>query len=297
MAGSARDAVAADASMRPSSVSTSPSALVGGENATSSEITAQVRPESEPGCQQSLAAEQNIRALSRVRPSYRVELTTKQRHAHEAKAVVLDDISAVITCWAQDARDIAAGNATRIEESQFPADLIDSIMQSASALREHNSHELTRLGTSQEDIRRSAEHQASNIVREVAMIARTARVGSGTGGRTKQEASHMERDSSPLPPTSLPAVKSSRPRRSPPPRAAGSALRGPIAATTCIKAPLAVPQHDRPLSDKLYDISVRRQQHQQQIRQLQQLQQQQQQQQLQREYMTQYMTELGYQLT
>ena len=159
MAGSARDAVAADASIGPSSVSSSPSAFAGGEIATSSDFTANVRPESEPGCQHSFAAEQNIRSLSRVRPSDRVELTTKQRQAHEAQAIVLDDISAVITGWAQDARDIAAGNTTSIVESQFPADLIDSIMHSASALRGHNSHELTRLGTSQEDIRRSAEHK------------------------------------------------------------------------------------------------------------------------------------------
>ena len=125
------------------------------------------------------------------------------------------------------------------------------------------------------------------------MIAITARIGAGTGGRTKQEASHMERDISSFPPTSLSAVTSPRHHRSPPPRAAESALRGSIATTTCVKASLAVPQHDRPLSDKLYDISVRRRQHQQQLRQLQQLQQQQQQQQLQREYMTKYMTELG----
>ena len=88
---------------------------------------------------------------------------------------MLDDISAVITGWAQDARDIAAGNTKRIVESQFPSDLVESMLHSASALRGHNSHELTRLGASQEDIRYSAEHQASNIVREVAMMARTAR--------------------------------------------------------------------------------------------------------------------------
>ena len=305
MAGSARDAVVADASIVPSTVGASPSPSVGGDNSYISETTAIARPESEPGCQQSVAAKQNRRSLSRVKPSDRGVLTTKQKQAHEAKAVMLDDISAVITGWAQDAREVAAGNTKRIVESQFPADLIDSMMHSASALRGRNTHDLTRLGTSQEDIRLSAGHQASNIVREVAMMARTAQIGSGTRGRTKeqrkndsklaaeQKASHMERDRSSLPPTNLPAVTSPKHHRPHPPRAEGSASRGPITTTTCAKAPPSVPQQARPLSDKLYDISVRRQQHQQQIQQLQQLQQQQQQQLLQKDKYRRSMLELG----
>ena len=206
MTGSSRDAVAADASMRPASGSAPLNASIKGEKiAKNKGIAAMDISESEPEGTHDFLAEQARRTRS---PPKNFVLTSEHKKVHRANAAVLDDIAAVITSWAQDARDVAAGNVKRIRESQFPPDLIDSILQSASVFQGHGAHELQKMGASQEDIRKSAEHQASNIVREVAMLARKA--------RKRQEATRMERDRSPTPPMSRSAGTSAKHRRSPP---------------------------------------------------------------------------------
>lgn len=166
------------------------------------------------------AGEQDRRSRS---PSPGFTLSEHDKAIHAAKAVALDQIADMIRDWAQDMRDVAAGQVKKLVDTKFPPDLIDSILHSASALRGKYAHTMSKADKSSEDIQESVAVQASNIMREVALMAKKAR----------KRPQGQKRDRSPSPP--MPQR-----RRSPPARASGSRdIEGCSTHSATSKAPPA----------------------------------------------------------
>ena len=199
--------------------STSFNASIGSSGVTGVELS----EDSEPEGVLDYEGEQDRRSRS---PSADFEMSAHDKAVHEAKADALDLIADTIRTWAQDMRDAAAGQSKKVVESKFPQDLIESILHSASALRGKHMHMMAEAGKSAEDIQASVALQSSNIMREVALMAKKAR-------KTNFRAEKRDRSPSSPPP---------RRRRSPPAMPSGSrgidkpAVPGPATTT---KAPPA----------------------------------------------------------
>ena len=128
--------------------------------------------ESEAEGELDFAAEQNRRERS---PSSDFVISKKERDTYIAKANILDKIAATMMDWAADARAVAAGDRSKIVETPFPPDLVESFLHQASALRGKHAHSQAQQGRDGDYIKTSVERQAANVMLEVGEMAKQAR--------------------------------------------------------------------------------------------------------------------------